>query len=257
MKTSIINTTALIATVLALTVCAPAQRRRAGAPPRPAPVTEAVKITESPAGAPSEPAVKRAVSVAMKDGTNVAGEYAGANQTAIFLMVAGNRLILKLDDVSAIYFGEPPAAARATQLEKQPTTLTIEAGIIYKMGGNQPVARADFKLLDQSLEIILRQAGLPEGRTGVLTEYSFAIKYPSQYPGVAERAQQAIREHTVSSVSTDFSGKAKFTDLKPGNYFISGFTSTRRGFAIWNVPVEVKAGENSIFLDQNNAATAF
>jgi hypothetical protein len=83
------------------------------------------------------------------------------------------------------------------------------------------------------------------------------MRYPSQFPGVAERAQAAIKQHAVQTVSTDFSGKAQFTDIKPGNYYITGLSGTRGGFAVWNLPVEVKAGQNSVLLDQNNAATAF
>jgi hypothetical protein len=218
---------ALVAAVLAAAFPAAAQqRRRPVTPARPAQVKEeAVPAAEAPAVAPA----KRAVTVTLKDGTTVAGDYAGADLSAVFVTVAGNRLILKLDDVSAVYFGAPPAAAAPAAAAAQPqpsTILSIEAGIIYKMGGNQPVARTEFMLLDQSLETVLREGGVSEGRTGVLSTY-------------------------------DFAGKAQFTDLKPGSYYLAGLSSTRKGFAIWNVPIEVKAGQNSVFLDQNNAATAF
>ncbi len=248
---------ALVATVLAVAFPAAAQqRRRPTAPARPAQVKEeAAAAAEAPVVAPA----KRAVTVTLKDGTAVAGDYAGADLSAVFVTVAGNRLILKLDDISAVFFGAPPAAAPAAAAAQpqQSTTLSIEAGIIYKMGGNQPVARTEFMLLDQSLEAVLREGGVSEGRTGVLSTYAFAVKYPEQFPGVAAAAQRAIKAHLVSSVSTDFAGKAQFTDLKPGSYYLAGLSSTRKGFAIWNVPIEVKAGQNSLFLDQNNAATAF
>lgn len=249
---------ALVAAVLAAVFPAAAQqqRRRPVTPARPAQVKEeAVPAAEAPVIAPA----KRAATVTLKDGTTVAGDYAGTALSAVFVTVAGNRLTLKLDDVSAVYFGAPPAAApAAAAAQPQPSTiLSIEAGIIYKMGGNQPVARTEFMLLDQSLEAVLREGGVSEGRTGVLSTYAFTVKYPGQFPGVAAAAQRAIKAHLVSSVSTDFAGKAQFTDLKPGSYYLVGLSSTRKGFAIWNLAVEVKAGQNSVFLDQNNAATAF
>jgi hypothetical protein len=247
---------ALVAAVLASAFpTAAQQRRRPVTPARPAQAKEeAAPAAETPA----VPAARRAVTVTLKDGSTVAGDYAGADLNAVFVTVAGNRLTLKLDDVSAVYFGAPPAAAPAAAAPpRQSTTLLIEAGIIYKMGGNQPVARTEFMLLDQSLEAVLREGGVSEGRTGVLSTYAFAVKYPEQFPGVAAAAQRAIKAHLVSSVSTDFAGKAQFTDLKPGSYYLAGLSSTRKGFAIWNVPIEVKAGQNSLFLDQNNAATAF
>lgn len=248
---------AFVAAVLASSLPAAAQRRRPAAPARP---TQQVKEEAAPAAeVPAVPQTKRAVTVTLKDGSTVAGDYLGADLTAVYVTVAGNRLALKLDDVSAVYFGAPPTAAAVAPAAQpqQSTTLSIEAGIIYKMGGNQPVARTEFMLLDQSLETVLREGGVSEGRTGVLSTYAFAVKYPEQFPGVAARAAQAIKSHLVSSVSTDFAGKAQFTDLKPGSYYLAGLSSTRKGFAIWNVPVEVKAGQNSLFLDQNNAATAF
>ncbi|HEX8351277.1 MAG TPA: hypothetical protein VF611_00010, partial [Pyrinomonadaceae bacterium] len=167
---------ALVAAVLAAAFPAAAQqRRRPVTPARPAQVKEeAVPAAEAPAVAPA----KRAVTVTLKDGTTVAGDYAGADLSAVFVTVAGNRLILKLDDVSAVYFGAPPAAAAPAAAAAQPqpsTILSIEAGIIYKMGGNQPVARTEFMLLDQSLETVLREGGVSEGRTGVLSTYAFAV----------------------------------------------------------------------------------
>lgn len=257
-KNRLIITAALAAAVCAAAFPAAAQRRRPAAPARP---TQQVKEGATPAAeTPAVAPAKRAVTVTLKDGSTVAGDYAGADLNAVFITVAGNRLTLKLDDVSAVYFGAPPAAAPAAAdaaPPQQSTTLSIEAGIIYKMGGNQPVARTEFMLLDQSLETVLREGGVSEGRTGVLSTYAFAVKYPEQFPGVAARAAQAIKAHLVSSVSTDFAGKAQFADLKPGSYYLAGLTSTRKGFAIWNLPVEVKAGQNSVFLDQNNAAAAF
>lgn len=251
-KVIFINTMTLIAVVLVLTVSTFAQRRRSPPSTRTAPAVVAEKEVST---REVSSAVKRAVKVVMKDRTDVTGDYAGADQSALFVMVAGNRLTLKLDDISMVYFGEPPPTAAAVAEPQQDTMLVIEAGIIYKMGGNLPVGRTDFVLLDESLETILNGV-VPPGRTGVLSEYGLALKFPSQYQGVAKRAQAAISSHTVASTSTDFSGKAQFSGLKPGNYFLSGFASTRKGFAVWNVPVEVKPGKNSVFLDQNNAAIA-
>jgi hypothetical protein len=69
--------------------------------------------------------------------------------------------------------------------------------------------------------------------------------------------EKALKEHTVQIVTTDFSGKATFNDIKPGSYYIFGRTQTRGGFAVWNLFVEIRAGANSVFLDQNNAVAAF
>jgi hypothetical protein len=136
--------------------------------------------------------------------------------------------------------------------------LSIQAGIVYKMGGAQPVARVQFYLLDQSLEVILQSAGLQsDNRIGLIATYGLASKYPSQYRGFYERAQTAIQQHIVRSVTTDFNGLAQFEPISAGTYYVMGMSGTRGGFAIWNVPVNLPPGQSSIILDQNNAATSF
>lgn len=258
----------IIYSALLLVICAApnvlAQRRQQQPrPTRPAATAPKPAVADAGNSEPEERASeKRIITVTLKEGAPVTGEYLNAGANTLFLMVAGNRLSIKLDDVKAIYFVGTPGADATTPVPDsvsapQTGTLSIEAGIIYKMGGNQPVSRTEFRLLDQSLETILTEAGVPPGNTGVLSSYAFAMQYPSQFPGVAERAQAAIKQHAVQTVSTDFSGKAQFTDVKPGNYYIMGLSGTRKGFAIWNLPVEVKVGQNSVLLDQNNAATAF
>ena len=252
------TTWALIVLTLSIAQTALGQRRQQPRPTRPA--TSPGASASTPTTETSDAiAAKRTVTVNLKEGAPVTGEYQSANANTLFLIVAGNRISIKLDDVAAIYFGGAPAATVSAPQPAAPQTgtLALEAGIIYKMGGNQPVARTEFMLLDKSLEAILTEAGMDPGRTGILSNYAFAVQYPSQYPGVAQRAREAIQPHIIQSVSTDFSGKAQFTDIKPGNYYLFGLSSTRKGFAIWNTPVEVKPGQNTIFLDQNNAATAF
>jgi len=54
----------------------------------------------------------------------------------------------------------------------------------------------------------------------------------------------------------NFAGKAKFAPVAAGTYYILGVGSTPKGFVIWNLKVEVKAGEMPVVLDQNNAEIA-
>ena len=57
----------------------------------------------------------------------------------------------------------------------------------------------------------------------------------------------------VKTVQTDFKGQAVLENLKPGDYWLAGIAETRAGVAIWNYKVTVKAGDNKVLLDQNNA----
>ena len=133
-------------------------------------------------------------------------------------------------------------------------SITVKAAIVYKMGGAQPIARAPFYLLDDSLDNILSNAGFKaESSDGSVTfafEYGMAATYHSESEQF-KKMQAAIQPHIVKTASTDFDGTAKFDRVKAGIYYIVGVAETRGGFAVWNLKVE--AGE-SVILDQNNAA---
>jgi len=179
---------------------------------------------------------------------------------------AGRRVILKSDGtwqyapvdsaVSATSHATPSAEGGAN------STLFIEAGLVYKSGDVKPVARTTFHLLDTSLANILESAGLEAQdtlRDGVderdyVSTYGLRTLYPDEefYP----KATEAISSHIVQSATTDFSGKAKFAPVPAGIYYVMAVHATARGFAAWNLKIELKDGENVLTLDQNNATVA-
>jgi hypothetical protein len=156
----------------------------------------------------------------------------------------------------------------ATQPKVKPNSvLSIETGLVFKSGDVKPLARTEFHILDESLANILRNAGLKPpksyGETGeadrdYVSAFAFASKYNSNptYQEFYPRAIEALKPHIVQSVTTDFSGKAKFAPVAAGTYYIMGLGSTPRGFVIWNLKIDLKAGENPVVLDQNNADIA-
>lgn len=178
-----------------------------------------------------------------------------------------------------------PIAAAAPSPEL--AVLSIEAAVVYNVGGAQPVARTDFALLDQPLPKILRDAGLhvgdyeaernrasrrqfptmpdfsklppkPDTDDNLLTDLALASQFPALGEGqFLSKARDAIKQHTVSLGTSDFSGKLELKDIRPGDYYVMCLAQTRKGYAIWNLPISLKAGANSIILDQRNAAIAF
>lgn len=157
----------------------------------------------------------------------------------------------------------PPAAKTGT--------LSFQAGIVYRQGGPQPVARVEFHLLDDDLEKILEGAGLTgsyiKQNLGLVSKYAMARIYRETFvlltaetepenKDFLTKAQLALQPHIKATVTTDFSGNAQFQPVPAGTYYVLGITETRGGFAIWNLKVEIKSGQNQITLDQNNAARA-
>jgi hypothetical protein len=138
--------------------------------------------------------------------------------------------------------------------------LTVQAGVVYRIGGAQPVARTTFHLLRRDLADVLTDAGLrPEKNMNILQTFAFATRYQSSnrnYAVFYQQAAAAIQSNIVATMVTDFSGVGQFPSVPAGTYYIMGYTETRRGFALWNTPVGVATGQNGIVLDQDNAAIA-
>lgn len=138
--------------------------------------------------------------------------------------------------------------------------LSVQAGIVYKMGGAQAVARTTFHLVRKDLVDILTSAGLRANKNmDLLTTYAFAVRFQGSnrnYSNFYQVATAAIVPNIVATTVTDFSGLAQFPAVPAGSYYVMGYTETRRGFALWNVSVGITTGQSAIVLDQNNAAIA-
>lgn len=135
----------------------------------------------------------------------------------------------------------------------------IEAAIVYKVGGAQPVARTTFSLLNESFDSVVEEAGVGmaiEGM-GAVDSYAFAARHPESHPGYADAVGIILRRHVRFTAKTDFQGKGRFEKIPPGRYWLFGITETRGGHAGWNIPVTVKPGTQRLILDGDNAATAF
>lgn len=154
---------------------------------------------------------------------------------------------------------EKPAAPAAPPPIPETGDVEIEAAIVYKVGGAQPVARASFHLLDASFDSVVREsgAGLAIESMGAVDSYAFAARHPESHPGYAETVEAALRRHVKYTTKTDFQGKARFEKIRPGRYWLFGITETRGGHAGWNLPVTVEPGTQRLILDGDNAATAF
>ena len=234
----------LIPLLVLSTTVAKSQTRRTN-PPKP--TGAAVPVVESKT---------RTVVVKLKDGRSLDADFIQASTDQLQIRIAGNVLKIAMDEVAAIILSEQVAVTTPEPVAPSTGTLAIEAGIIYKAGGNQPVGRTEFRLLDSDLESLISAAGLRADR-GIDLVSTWGIKRRYSPDAILLQIEESIRKHTIQSVTTDFNGKAQFENIQPGKYFVYGLTETRRGFAIWSVPIEIKAGQNSLLLDQNNAATAF
>jgi len=141
-------------------------------------------------------------------------------------------------------------------------SLAIQAGIVYRYGAPQPVARTEFVILDDDPEAIITRAGIQGKKTwamprmSIMQSFLFMQQGGNWYDG--ERALSSLKPHVVAGGTTDFNGNLLLTGLPAKRLYIFGMTQTRGGWAIWNVWIEIKAGQlQNAILDQNNAAISY
>lgn len=116
-------------------------------------------------------------------------------------------------------------------------------------GSTQAVRGARFYLLDQDVETILRDAGVEpiEGNT-LAGSLGLAAVFPDRYGDFQRSAMRAIAAKAKYSGTTNGTGGANISGVDPKGYYLFGIAKIGRGFALWNSPVSVIAGDNTLNL---------
>jgi len=190
-------------------------------------------------------------------------------QTAV---TRDGRTVILRSDGTWEYTNDPPppspSTSNAPAATRQNSTLSLQAGLVFRSGDVKPIARTTFYLLDDDLAKILREAGVqPPARSSSSgddpdRQLVFSFGLLSRYATSAEEQQfsraamDALRPHILQTVTTDFNGSVTFAPVAAGTYYVMGLAQTPRGFAIWNLRVELQGGQSSVTLDQNNAVYA-
>jgi len=149
----------------------------------------------------------------------------------------------------------PPSSTTTTTVPSTETvvpdkgTVSLEAKVLSKTGSPQPVRNVKFYLLKKDLNSILNDAKIEdETGQGLVNALGLSIVFPDRYGDVRQKAMSAIGKQSVHSITTDASGKAQLKDVKPDNYYLFAITKTGNGFAVWDSPITIQAGQNSLVL---------
>lgn len=247
------KTVSLVSFIFLVTVISNfAQVKKTAPTPKPSPsplATLPVKV---------EPVPTQKVIVEKTNGDRLTGLFVGASSERITINISEAKIDIPMSEIASIRFNEPTVPIVTATPAPEVTTLVVEAAIVYKTGGAQPLARANMALFDKSLTSILSEAGIPTERNmDYPTTFGFAMKYPSQYGAFGQRAVPALLPHKVVDFSTDFQGKAFVNNIKEGSYWLVCYYQTRGGFAVWDLGITIKKGANYVVMDQNNAAVSF
>lgn len=128
-------------------------------------------------------------------------------------------------------------------------TVVINARIAPRSGSPQTVRNAKFYLLDKDIGAILSEARVePIEGNDLMGSLGLAIVYPDRYGDFMRQAMRAVGAHSKYAGTTDGGGNANLKGVMPREYYLFGITKVGRGFALWNAPVSIIAGDNNLNL---------
>jgi hypothetical protein len=143
------------------------------------------------------------------------------------------------------------ATTGATVAATGDAVLSVASGFPLQPGVANPFAGHTFVLLRENFDSILTKSGFPIP-AGV-QPFKAMILGCSQHSPDCPKAVAAINAQTVAGSKLDALGKATLPGVPPGSYYLMGSAAPGGQPFLWNVKIDLKAGANSITLDQRNA----
>lgn len=172
----------------------------------------------------------------------------------------GREVILKSDGTWQYVSEQSTNVTSKNSTLNQNSVLSFDTGLVFKSGDVKPVARGTFYLLDESMESIMKQTGFQAPKDKTFLDV-LAIMYHGRriqtYNNAFNNAMNLIKPHVIATITTDFSGKAEFSSVPSGTYYLFGINQLFDNVVVWDLKVDLKSGRQSVTLDQNNAAVAF
>ena len=139
----------------------------------------------------------------------------------------------------------PPASSTAV--------LSLTAGLPTQPGSPSPLAGITIYLMKESFASILTKCGI-RAAPGMNVIQSWGAACNQNAPECAQ-AINATAPYIINKVKFDVYGNAKFPALPSATYDVFGWTLYNGHHLAWDLQVDLKAGANTIVLDQRNAIT--
>jgi len=130
--------------------------------------------------------------------------------------------------------------------------LSFTSGFVAaQAGGANPLAGRAFVLLRDSFDSVLAKGGFPVP-AGIAPYRAMVVACAQRTPD-CQTAATAINGQTVAGIRTDATGKATFPGVVPGTYYLMGSMFSSGQILLWDIKVDLRAGANTIVLNQRNA----
>jgi len=130
--------------------------------------------------------------------------------------------------------------------------LAIASGFSVEAGKPNPVGNHGFYLLKDPVDNALTKGGFhpPPDMSPI---HGMNLVCSKQTPD-CQKAVAAIIADSATAVKSSPEGKAVFPAVLPGVYYVFGMGQHQGKPLLWNVRVHIKAGENSLTLDDRNSS---
>jgi hypothetical protein len=130
-------------------------------------------------------------------------------------------------------------------------TLAIVSRFPAQPGMPNPLSGHPYVLLRDSYANVLSQAGIsvPAG----MSPYKYVGSVCSSRTPDCQRILEAINASAISSVRADANGAGTLPGVPPGTYYVMISARYNNQALVWGQAVQLKAGQNSLILEQSNA----
>jgi hypothetical protein len=131
-------------------------------------------------------------------------------------------------------------------------TLSVVSGFRVPAGTPNPLAGRPLVLLRHNYAIALANGGItvPQG----MSPYKYVGSICTSRTPDCQRIMDAIKIDAASAVRADANGNGTFPGVPPGTYYLQISARYDNQPLSWSQAVVLKAGSNSITLDQSNGA---
>lgn len=121
-------------------------------------------------------------------------------------------------------------------------------------GGRNPLVGAGLFLLRESFESLLRKSGSFTGQPSALRAWQIACVNRSP---LCRQGLSQVDASVVSQGQMDGTGRAVLPSVDPGSYYlvVLGLSFQTAQTLIWDLRVDLKAGQNTVTLNQTNVSS--
>lgn len=130
--------------------------------------------------------------------------------------------------------------------------LVINSGLSAAPGAPNPLANHPYVLLRSSFASILTRAGVqvPMG----VSPYAVLGNACNQHSPDCQKILAAVNADAASATRSDASGRAAMPPVATGTYYLMISAQYNNHALVWDMPVQLKAGNNALTLEQANAS---